>query len=26
LVGWLQGFGDEALERVEGNSVGPSAG
>jgi hypothetical protein len=26
LVGWLQGFGDEALERVEGNSAAPSAG
>jgi hypothetical protein len=24
LVGWLQGFGDDALERVEKNSAGPS--
>jgi hypothetical protein len=26
LVGWLQGLTDEALERVEGNSAGPSKG
>jgi hypothetical protein len=26
LVAWLQGFTDEALERVEGNSAAPSAG
>lgn len=25
LVAWLQGFTDEALERVEGNSAAPSA-